>query len=357
MVVIIIFVILFSPQLSIARVKGVCSNCHTMHNYQGGEVISGNTTYALLKATCIGCHSNTGSSTIVTIGETKIPIVYNKQEPENPLAGGNFFWVANNYLLGHNVYEITDTDDKLGNSPPGYNSDYDPAATDFNTSIRLTCAGSNGCHGNRDIATDSLDYWKSMLLAIRGAHHEDDSCLKFGSIDESEQGETVGKSYRFLYKVHGGEDSDWQQTKSASDHNEYKGEVFSTRTGLSWDNVDTISELCAECHGYFHMSGSEGIGTQNPWLRHPTDVVIPNSGEFQNAFGSSNEYDPLVPVGRQSIPNSPSSAVNIGSDTVLCISCHRAHGSPYSDMLRWDYIGWPAGGGENGCVVCHTYKD
>ncbi|RLA81698.1 MAG: hypothetical protein DRG33_00080, partial [Deltaproteobacteria bacterium] len=51
----------------------------------------------------------------------------------------------------------------------------------------------------------------------------------------------------------------------------------------------------------------------------------------------------------------PSDKVNLGTDQVQCLSCHRAHGSPYPDMLRWDYRNWP-GGGMNGCAVCHTSK-
>jgi hypothetical protein len=48
---------------------------------------------------------------------------------------------------------------------------------------------------------------------------------------------------------------------------------------------------------------------------------------------------------------------------VMCLSCHRAHGSPYNDMLRWDYDGMVAGNGSGGgndgtgCFKCHSEKD
>jgi predicted CXXCH cytochrome family protein len=46
---------------------------------------------------------------------------------------------------------------------------------------------------------------------------------------------------------------------------------------------------------------------------------------------------------------------------VLCLSCHRAHGSAHDDLLRWDYAGMQAGttGAEagSGCFICHTTKD
>jgi predicted CXXCH cytochrome family protein len=40
---------------------------------------------------------------------------------------------------------------------------------------------------------------------------------------------------------------------------------------------------------------------------------------------------------------------------VSCLSCHRAHGTPYSDILRWDYDTQTAGGGATyGCLGCHN---
>ncbi len=142
------------------------------------------------------------------------------------------------------------------------------------------CAGSNGCHGNRNQL--------SPILAIRGAHHADDSILKFGAgFKETTQGGGVastrifnaGKSYRFLYKVHGAEDADWEGvTLGPTVHNEYKGGSFHQGGRITaWGDISTISEFCAECHGNFpcRRLSSEWIGSASPWLRHPTDVVLP----------------------------------------------------------------------------------
>lgn len=100
-----VLIIFSSFTLSSAAVTGDCVNCHTMHNSQDGSALAHSGTGAgwngtnltggdstasqgnLLLSGCVGCHSNAGGDTIVTIGTTKVPIVYNQAEPTLPLAG------------------------------------------------------------------------------------------------------------------------------------------------------------------------------------------------------------------------------------------------------------------------------
>ncbi|MFZ5993673.1 MAG: cytochrome c3 family protein [Thermodesulfobacteriota bacterium] len=345
------FLILIPVGYALATVTGACVNCHTMHNSQGGaemQLKDGETDPQgnLVRGTCVGCHGSAPAGTNNII--TDIPQVWHTAATD--LAGGNFKYVVDSGdAYGHNVEGVVAADATLTNTPPGYAAAMDPASTDYATASRLTCAGQNGCHGNRD---NSGNY-----AGVSGAHHASDAVLKFGGIVEASQGASVATSYRFLYKVKGGEDTDWQNTVAAGDHNEYKGAVYAARTTMAWADVDTISELCCECHGSFHMSGSSGIGTASPWIRHPTDVLIPNSGEYASI---SITYNPTVPVARATIPAAAaSSAVAAGTDIVMCLSCHRAHGSAYADILRWDYSTMVANGGSlsTGCFVCHTTKD
>ncbi|MGA1795635.1 MAG: cytochrome c3 family protein [bacterium] len=78
-----------------------------------------------------------------------------------------------------------------------------------------------------------------------------------------------------------------------------------------------------------------------------------------SASDGATWYDPLAPVARPDLTGwtGPSPLVNEGGteqkDMVMCLSCHRAHGSPYPDMLRWDYDALVAG---KGCYTCHTAK-
>ncbi len=324
-----------------AQVTGQCANCHTMHNSQNGKAISTSGPHEeLLNNTCIGCHTG------VNDGSNKTPYVFSESEPDygttgttgNTLAGGNFYWVANgNDTCGHNVKGLAAPDKTLGLTPPGGTA----------LASQLTCAGTNGCHGDRSIT----DQYK----AIYGAHH--------GHIDTGWQdGSTVAKSYRFLLGIQGMEDPKWEYHPTASQHNKYYG----VDRGSEADVDGTISHLCAECHGDFHHgTGNVALDIPNGvWLRHPTDFDMNNvkSGtEYQyynGGTGVDNPYSVISPVATSDTSTNLNTLVfhQTGDAIVMCISCHRAHGSPNAAILRWDYKAWP-GGGYNGCAVCHTAKD
>lgn len=297
----------------------------------------------LLRGDCIGCHAQApaGGSNIIN----SIPQVQHSAATD--LAGGNFQDGTTSQANIHNVAGLTgiNQDTTLLNDPPGYSSAYDPAATDFDTGSRLTCAGQNGCHGNRDTTNE----W----TAVSGGHHGDDSMLKFGTLNEGTMGGSVAASYRFLLGVHGGENTSWANT-DASDHNEYKGEALAgARSTQGWGDIETISHLCAECHGVYHASATiTNYTTTGPWLRHPTDYVLPNTGEYASI---SSTYQIDAPVGRATLAmGAPVPTVDITADIVTCLSCHMAHGGPYPDILRWDYTNTLAAG--TGCLYCHTGK-
>ena len=189
------------------------------------------------------------------------------------------------------------------------------------------------------------------------AHHADDSGPVVGE---------TGGYYRFLSGHMGGngvtgiEDADWQLTVSATDHNEYLGDVTAdlTGTGSLSSMTNTMSGYCCGCHGNFHIENTAANGS-GAWIRHPSDVVIPSTGEY----AAYTVYDPLAPVARPSLDTwtVSSATVTPGTDLVMCLSCHRPHGSPYDDLLRWDYSEMNAGttgvGQGVGCFACHTNKD
>ncbi len=367
---IVITALIFSGE-AMAAITGLCASCHTMHNSQAGASVTnwsssewdssgpGGPAY-LLNASCVGCHTgdNTDSSVQLTNG-TDAPYVLGSSVPSydntgtgtssNTLAGGNFWWTVNapaaphtSDRTGHNVAGIAPQDATLTNIPPG------GSAADINNASQLRCSGNSGCHGNR---AESNPY-----KAMEGAHH----------------GKTMTTNYRVLQNtdasttaIAGLEDSDWEYkaTDGTTAHNQYKGVNRSTDTD---EDPSTISSFCASCHGNFHNgSGTAGVADpswSSPWIRHPVDYEMPYSGEYQTYNGGSTgtaPYSVIVPVASNNVTSALSS-VTIGSGAeqtiVMCLSCHRAHGTPYDSILRWDYKNWPTAG-YNGCAVCHTAKN
>jgi predicted CXXCH cytochrome family protein len=331
--------------------------------FEDDRVTKKSTPYnTLLLYTCVGCHTATDGSTWKDTS-TGAPIVHNTSPPTygassdegttyQGLAAGNFYWVTQHDANGHNVF----SDDTYLNQAPGNSAGCANNSCHYNFDQSYTGAGflngrtgCQGCHMVSGAETPSITTW----------HHADDSGPV---VDSAQEG-----WYRFLaghraadgYGVSGIEDDDWEKITTSSIHNEYLGALgdkTDDKQGLKLlDNA--MTGFCVGCHGIFHVQDDTAIGA-SPWLRHPSDAVIPDSGEYTDAFGAAGTgtgiYNPLIPVARDSL-SSVSSAVTLGTDKVMCLSCHRAHASPYYKMLRWDYKNWP-GAGTDGCGTCHTSK-
>lgn len=342
--------------LAFGGVSGPCVSCHTMHNSQDGTSMRYDKGEApierLLRGDCIGCHAQNTAFYVIN----GIPQVLHTHATTD-LAGGNFTYGAGSDAKVHNVSGvpgITVDDAQLGDVPPGYAAATDPGT--YNSTSNLVCAGIQGCHGIRNVTTNE---WS----AVSGAHHGNDSMLKFGSLATATQGKSVASSYRFLAFVGGGEETSWLNNSSAI-HNEYIGKDFvGTRaTNPAYDNsvLWSISELCASCHGTYHTAAgttAQGSSPWGPWLRHPTDYELPATGEYASITQAGN-YSVDAPVGRLAATingmASPDSAVDNDADQVTCLSCHKAHGSDYPDILRWNYTTTLSAG--QGCLYCHTQK-
>lgn len=381
-----LLLVLLTVTPAISQVTGPCVDCHTMHNSQDGASmattwngsawVADNTPNAKLlrRDGCLGCHS--GSYTAGT-GLDAIPKVLSLSGAPGAgqlSAGGNFYWVqqTNGDVYGHNVGFVTVPDPNFTdplNFPPGFAAGYagtsgtprDGMDVGSNTA-QLTCAGVNGCHG--DPSKTGGDF-----AALAGAHHGVELANGFSD------GTDIAKSYRFLYGIKGVEDSDWEYTVNATDHNEYSGEVRTTNA--SSDN-QTITHLCCECHGVFHAAADTTYAS--PWIRHPTDFDLSDATGAEYAFYNGGDgtttspYSPIAPVAADMslVDENTGAGTMVVSDLlappagltgkvaiVTCISCHRAHGSEYADLLRWDYANISAGGGTSntGCFICHTTKD
>ena len=314
-----------------AGVKGQCATCHTMHNSQGGVGLEDGPHPSLTNGTCIGCHTgdNTDASTTpYVLSTTTAPL-------STSLAGGNFYWVLEDDRMGHNVSGIpTMTSDNSLAVAPG----------DDGTG---TFGCSSGCHAT--LFNPKTSDGKTLPTGCEGCHIEPKHHAP-QQVTGTPALEANG-FYRFLpghhpgSGVHGIEDSDWEYEADMTHHNEYLGDTTSTN--------HTMTGYCIGCHGKFH----EQQDNAGNWIRHPSDAVIPSDGEYAN-YGF---YDPTVPVARPNLETIENTSLLGEGDMVMCLSCHRAHGSPYPDALRWDYEQMKAGEGGawagTGCFKCHSDKD
>ncbi|NTV15546.1 MAG: hypothetical protein HGA96_16740 [Desulfobulbaceae bacterium] len=380
---------------ALAEVVGECAMCHTMHNSQSGNpittagtgaswdagVLSGGSNGVqsqLLRTDCVGCHSNTGGETILTVGGNDIPIVYNLSGyPAQPLAGGNFAAVAGNSNMGHDVRGINNVID------PNHAAAFAPGAGGAPGHVASGCA--NSCHVSFTLDDSAVQSPGSInaykFAGCRGchtriAHHNpsDPSYRYLGGHNDNQTNPGV------IYVEAGGlesdgpghnpyEAADWEQNPSAVNHNFY-------RVQSDLNEYTTISSMCYGCHNRFHAMGvpdgnhatdnggddntddTPSVQGGNPWMRHPTGVRIPNGGEYANLLSGTTPYNPTIPVTRVDGETSP---VLVPGDQVFCLSCHRAHGSQYDDALRFDYSTMNAhsyaGGNTEGCFYCHNTKD
>jgi len=325
-----------------AMVRGDCVNCHSMHNSQDGTAVGGRVDSGfdsteslanLLNNDCIGCHGSSGSATILSLGETRIPIVYNLSEPAQPLAGGNFFWVetvGDGY--GHNVRL---SDSILDRAPGGDKCGVGGCHASL-ASIKLDQAGKtiegNGCVGCHDPAQHADD---ESDIRGGGAKYVSEQGGGYRFINQAAEKFVSNPNHRPPAMV-GLEDPNWEQNPSSTVHNEYRD---SDKNGFN-NNDHGMSDFCTGCHDSYHAvagnSASPDGDLTSPWLRHPAGVELPDSGEY----AGYTVYDPQVPIARPDIATiaglaGPSSEVTPGVDRVMCLFCHRSHGSPYPDMLRW----------------------
>lgn len=336
----------FSPQeASWARtdaIKQPCANCHTMHNSQGGAPVFGDGSVqqpALLTNTCYGCHSgdNVAGGMPMVFNATPTEPFYMDTGTEfdhKTLAGGSFSWAEGNPLTGHNVIGLAAPEYR---TPPGGTRTFGPGPE-----TALTCAGTYGCHGDLSVASD--------ILAIYQTHHAAEQTQPM-------DGSSLVKSYRLLNGIAGYEDPDYEFTVSSSDHNQYKG----VARGEDTDPGTSISHSCAVCHGNFHSgagdAGIAGASFASPWLRHPVDYAMGLTGEYGGYGGSGvNAYNVATPLGSNDVTTRKDVVSGAGNAIIVCVTCHRAHGSPYDYSLRWNYLSWPTEG-HNGCGDCHTEKN
>jgi len=106
--------------------------------------------------------------------------------------------------------------------------------------------------------------------------------------------------------------------------------------------IDGMNNFCGACHVKF---SNPGIGRgPSGWRRHPVGISI--AGATHADFEHWSRLTQKVTQAEHPSGNSD----NTHDARVFCLSCHRAHASPFKDAMRWDH-----GKTARGCQECHTF--
>jgi predicted CXXCH cytochrome family protein len=331
-----IMLIIATAGISQAAVQGPCSNCHTMHNSQDGAANTldgGPVNDFLTVGSCLGCH---GDGTLAT----GAPDVFGA-EGVDMCAGGTFDdtqFPDNTYV--HNVTDITWTGDHVEDLTvtPGLDAG---EAGQLGTVLpsNLSCAGVTGCHGDHD-ATKT-----TSAEGIKGYHHGS-TAYRYCQI-----GTGAGTP------IDGIGSPDWEAGgATTTNHNVYVA-----------DKDDGISAFCAQCHGDFHNEAATtgDTGGSSPFDRHPTDNLLASATGWDlsrvtidhnaNPFAFLRSDITAQGLDYDTLYATTWTGTLDGLARVACVSCHRAHGSPYQDILRFSYATQQAGSTtvSTGCLGCH----
>ena len=331
------------PGLALPAVSAVCDDCHTMHASQDGQLPDGfvqdgsETTHThLTVASCLGCHGLNGS----TVGGA--PNIFGKIPAEMTAAGTFAPFVVDNaeddYQKVHNVRDITawtyDEREMLYTIP---GVDASGQSMELDGASELYCAGYRGCHGRHDETCDTSD------KGIKGFHH----------------GTYEGYRYLQSYEnfdhipIKGKGSPDWEYR--GADENNHN--VYYAMDSIGASTADSISALCAMCHGDFHGDNADEVRSGGNWIRHPTENLLSAAGFTMDSVNVDVMNNPFGFHGAYYEAVSTDSMTNYTAEggRVTCLSCHRAHGTHNPDILRFDYGSQSAGSTSvtTGCLGCH----
>jgi len=281
-----------------------CAGCHTMHNSQNGTLVDAshpNGNAYLLNAgtpsdTCLRCHAADGQ--------------FKQGSGFGP--GGDFYWVTRTFSWSAHGSTATSTGDSHGHNviAPAYGIAQDatlsmaPGGTFL--SSRLGCTSCHDPHGNRN--------FRLLYGSDRGPHYG-------------------GLNYTFtadapLAKGNGRKTDTPDGNETNAHHTIYKS---------------GMSEWCANCHTNLHANNTTNFvhqtGGMSSAIAGNYNAYVSTNGQRGGSLAVS--YLGLVPFEAINVDLATANPANYtqgpaGNDQVMCLSCHRAHASPFSDAARWD---------------------
>lgn len=344
-----------------------CGGCHAMHKADSTGAIIGATNSNLLNnntvsSTCFDCHSG---PTLSSYHELTYPLPVAGVAPVNRTPGGDFAWLAKTYTYtvrgstntwspgGHAVVAPEYGINNAGGTAPGGTF---PAAS----------LGCSSCHDPHSKArTDST----GALVPV--ATNKIIGSGSYPALNPPATGETNSAygTYRLLYTdntyysganyagpvpatIAGGQVT-FSTAPLAVSPSTYNMSENVNQVIVRYANLTgrTMGMWCASCHPRMH--------TNSGLLVHPIDRALNSGGEngYYNVYVNSGNkagtaptaYLSLVPfamdqatraqLASAATSNTPTGAGPGTTDTVMCLSCHRAHASGFLNDIRWEYEG------------------
>jgi hypothetical protein len=299
-----LFVVSYSSAVMAFHDAGVaeCAGCHTMHNSQDGALVdpdspTGNA-YLLKDATpsdtCLSCHAGYGQ---LGDGTGRGP-------------GGDFYWttVDVSWVAHGSTNTVEGREHGHNMDAPGHGLVEDDVLTSApGGTFDATYLGCNSCHD---------------------PHGNTNFRLLYGVGDT--EANYPGAGYTFSEPAPIAEGNS-RKTNTGDSGEELIGQHTAYISGMS--------DWCANCHSGMHSDMTSSYV-------HPAgeDLGSDISGNY-NAYVTSNNttggayataYLPLVPF-EDSANTTSSTTGTTGTSQVMCLTCHRAHASPFPDAGRWDF--------------------
>ncbi|HEY3414364.1 MAG TPA: cytochrome c3 family protein [Armatimonadota bacterium] len=303
--------------------QNTCSDCHTAHASVRGQTWT--PTPHLLKnsngevSLCMSCHDGTDPQApdIVASGTASNPTdtvttLYTSK------FGSSAGFFQSDYLTASSPY---------GHDLAPAFSVSAPLSSGYTKSGGLTCADCHDVHGN--------DNYRNLLPDPNPAHPGSYSIV-------------IGTQVK--------------ETTPVNAQNPNPAVAYDTANVSLYVN-NNINAWCTDCHD---LLAANSAGSAPAHFRgHPTDVQIGGIGKHTDSanwispgsgpntgFGSDvNDSIPGIPRVRYGSPTG-SNTIAGSTDTVSCLSCHKAHGSKYKQATVWPLQ--QAGADMiSGCQQCH----
>jgi len=346
-----------------------CTGCHSMHNSVDGSPDVNNHTFAqgtgpyLLKgsdqaSTCLNCHNAADTAPSSYHISTNGVNPYDSTSPVEMGPGGDFAWLKKTMTFV--VRGATTTDDGIENGHNIVASDFGYVGDTIRTVApggtypagNLACSSCHDPHGR--YRRDATGAYSTTGLPIFNSGSYNNSANPIAGVaavgayrilgGNGYQPKSLTGSYAFT-----------QDPMDVVVNSTYNRSEATAQTGIAYGK--NVSEWCGNCHSAMvqngYVSGSDH-------QRHPsgnastlTAAIVANYNAYvtsgimtntntQAAFSTlapfqvnSTDRSVLKPMAVTSTTyanqNMPAAAT---TDSVMCLSCHRAHASAFEAMNR-----------------------